>query len=268
MLRALLQALLVAAAPRLARKRAVFRANRRAVSEAGDHGPDDPLARWLALPAEKAYALLVRNLAADLAALVSGRIDPPAPPDPESEATLRTLERGGLLLSAHFGNHELVAKGCADAGMRILSSAQPQKNRRAQRILDRRRASWNAPAEDFSGKLFRAAAHVRSGGVVGLMTDQDPGPSGLDDSFLGVPCKSSRLADLLWLRCGKPPVVFGRALTGRTDSPRVEYFAGKEGEAPSAFAKRMVEACVRERPELWYGWIHRRFKSTRREIYP
>ena len=268
MLRAALQALLLLAAPRLARKRAVFEANRRAVAAAGEFGPETALARWLALPAAEAWRRTVRNLAADLAALVSGRIDPPAPLDPESEAALRTLERGGLLLSAHFGNHELVARGCADAGMRILSSAQPQKNRWAQRILDRRRASWNAPAEDFSGKLFRAAAHVRAGGVVGLMTDQDPGPSGLDDSFLGVPCKSSRLADLLWLRCGRPPVVFGRALTGRTDSPRVEYVSAKEGEAPSAFAKRMAEACASERPELWYGWIHRRFKSTRREIYP
>ena len=250
---------------RLERKRRVFRANCARVL--GALAADDPLRAWLELPEETRYAALVRNMADDLATLVDGDLRRLEETDPGSRSALERLRGGGLLLSAHFGNHELVARGCAEAGMRILSSAQTQKSRLAQRLLDRRRALWNAPAADFSGRLFEAASRVERGGVVGVMMDQDPGPRGADDRFFSLPCRTTRLADALWRRAGRPPVVFGLAMTGAAARWRVVYAAGEESEAPSDLARRTTERAVRERPDLWYGWIHRRFKSVAREIY-
>lgn len=226
--------------------------------------------KWLSFPEGESYRLLMENLASDLSLLIRGAVPPLVELDDESVLAIRALGSGGLLLSAHMGCHELVAREVAATGVQLLSSAAPMRSKAVQRLLDLRRRQWSIPAFDLAGNLSEATAHLKAGGVFGVMIDQDPGAKGEQTRFLGAPCCTTRLADLLWRRSGFPPVVAGFALTGNLAQ-------GQKGELrfrllskelpPTLQAQELLECAIAERPEIWYGWIHRRFKTTDPEIY-
>jgi len=255
-------------------KRRRMSANRKAVFDSGWHpnGDQEGWERWKGLSEREAFRAMAYHLWSDLSLLRRG----PLPReefwiDDESRATLQKLRRGGILLSAHYGCHELVAREVAATGAKLLSSALPMKSSIAERWLALRRQRWQTPAIELKGRIAEALDHLRGGGVFGVMIDQDPMRSGERTFFLGVEAERTRLADLLWKRTKTPTVVFGIAITGATEQGEMRELRFRTIDpskgSPTEQAQQYLEESIGQRPELWYGWIHRRYKSIHPELY-
>lgn len=268
--------LLSGSIPLFRHKERVFERNLREVlNRLSEEGPGDdfgvtPFPEQRGLLRQLTYRKVIDNLAVDLSSFIRGKVPPLHPLDRESIEATEALSQGGILLSGHIGLHELVASEIGVRTGKLLSAAAPMQNNAVQRLLDRRRREWQAPAVDLRGRFQEGVAHLRRGGVFGVMIDQDPGLKGKESTFLGVECRTTRLPDLLWHRGGRPPAVVGWAETGsrnRNEPGRLFLRLLPDGTPPTESAERVLEEAVIRRPELWYGWIHRRYKSTLPELY-
>ncbi|MDR2732180.1 MAG: hypothetical protein LBB36_03070 [Fibromonadaceae bacterium] len=179
-----------------------------------------------------------------------------------SESSIPVLEemrRGGLFLTAHYGNHEILGYRLAELALPLNSAAQEQKPEFFERWLKKKRT--------FGGKRFAKKvdmAHlmefIDGGGLFALLADQDfrkPVPRPLrekcEGEFLGVK-----------VRCNPLPAFI---LEHRRD---VRVFCGVVGantlflkELPSrnfyAHYHSWLEGLILENPAKWYGWFHGRF---------
>lgn len=197
--------------------------------------------------------------------LASVRIDPGWEP---LDAALGR-GRGAIVATGHIGNFEL--GGAVLAGRyRLLDVVKPQRNRLFDDFINerRRRRGILTVAMDRSGP--RVLKHLRAGGVVSLLLDQDAGSGGVPVDFMGHAASTWPGVARLSLRTGAPVVPM--ALLRQTDHShrlmiREPLFpaAGQEtsGEIRD-YLQRIslaVEGLVREHPEQWL-WVHRRWKST------
>ncbi len=200
------------------------------------------------------------------------------PPDPDWACVSggwdpleKTLARGrGLILaSLHCGNFELcgrvIARRCE-----LLDVVKPQRNRLFDRYLDRmrRRGGIATVPVDRSGPAV--LAHLRKGGVVSLLLDQDAGDKGVVVDFLGRPASTWSGAARLSLQTGCPvlpvclvrdPAEGHRLRFGSLIDPGELPGDLREVRALTALITRRLETFVREHPEQWF-WVHRRWKGA------
>jgi KDO2-lipid IV(A) lauroyltransferase len=82
--------------------------------------------------------------------------------------------RGVVMLSAHFGNPEIVVQGLIPCGIKVFALTEPQNPRRLSLMMDELRRS---KGHDFApvsvGSVKRVIRTLRQGGVVTLMGDRD-----------------------------------------------------------------------------------------------
>jgi len=176
--------------------------------------------------------------------------------------------RGAIVVTGHLGNFELGGRLLATR-YRLLDVIKPQRNAAFDRDLNalRNRHGIATVPVDKAGR--RVLAHLRQGGLVSLLVDQDAGAAGLRLDFLGRPASTWPGAARLAMRVGCPvvPVAIVRSGAGHvfhlgapltapsgTAAPdRVEHFMRRISDA--------VEAFVRAYPDQWF-WVHRRWKGA------
>jgi KDO2-lipid IV(A) lauroyltransferase len=82
--------------------------------------------------------------------------------------------RGVIMLSAHFGNPEIVGQGLIPLGIKVLALTEPLDPPRLSRLMDQRRSSHG---HEFAavgvGSVKRVLKTLKRGGVVVLMGDRD-----------------------------------------------------------------------------------------------
>jgi len=82
--------------------------------------------------------------------------------------------RGVVMMSAHFGNPELVVQGLLAVGVNVLALTEPQKPRRLSSLMDGIRASKGHEFAPVSvGSVKRVVRTLKRGGTVALMGDRD-----------------------------------------------------------------------------------------------
>jgi KDO2-lipid IV(A) lauroyltransferase len=185
-----------------------------------------------------------------------------------------SLGRGVIVATGHIGNFEL--GGAVLAGhCRLLDVVKPQRNPHFDRELNHRRARQGIATVigDQSGPAV--VRHLRGGGVVSLLLDQDAGRAGEIVNWLGHPASTWPGAARLSLRYGCPVVPM--ALIRQPDrshrlhiSPPLHPTGLTEGsDGWNMYLQRIVDAVgqfVFDHPEQWF-WVHRRWKSvTRRSV--
>jgi len=120
--------------------------------------------------------------------------------------------------------------------------------------------------------LFRSSVlkHLRRGGIVTLLLDQDAGKSGVRVDFLGRPASTWAGAARLALRTGCPlvPVAIVRQSSGghvlRIGKTVAVGDLGRSEQDVVRLTQRCshaVEAYILENPTQWY-WVHRRWKGA------
>jgi KDO2-lipid IV(A) lauroyltransferase len=176
--------------------------------------------------------------------------------------------RGVIVLSAHFGNWEVVPPLVALARGPMASVGRPADNPWVEReiqVLRGRLGNRAVPKRGAVRELFRLLA---GGGRVGLLIDQRVrAEEGIDVPFFGRPAWTSPIVARLALRTGAAIVpAFGDHLPG--GRYRVEFLpalaARGVDDAATTFelTRRCLAVCeqvVRRAPERWL-WLHDRWK--------
>jgi KDO2-lipid IV(A) lauroyltransferase len=217
-----------------------------------------------------------RHLALSLAEIVAD--DPRARPsavrvEPDWTALDAALSRGcgAIVASAHLGNFELGGRVLA-ARYRLLDVVKPMRNRRFGDWLERERRRHGIGTVTVDGAAPAVLAHLRSGGVVSLLLDQDAGAGGVRLPFLGREASAWPGAARFSLQTGCPVVPMG--ILRQPDGGHVLHIgaalspegrvADEDGiRSYAAEISAAVESYVRLAPEQWF-WVHRRWKEVER----
>jgi KDO2-lipid IV(A) lauroyltransferase len=199
--------------------------------------------------------------------------------DIEGEEHLEEIlqrDEGALLVSAHFGNWELLGAWAATFDRPVRFLVKTQSNQRVDQLQNdlRERAGVGIIR---SGPSLRAMIRtLREGGFIGLLGDQDGGPQGLFLPFLGRQASVFRgTAQLAWrLRC---PVITGflvrqpdgrhRAIVQRPIDVDPAWDEKTAVETITREHTQRLEALVRRHPDHYF-WVHRRWKTRPPEEKP
>src|SRR3984893_6784763 len=187
-----------------------------------------------------------------------------------ADAAHRELRNGRpvILILSHIGNWELVAQALpASIGyVRNSTVYQPLKNRYIDRHVRALRGRAGVEMFDRNEGFQKAIQLLRSGGAIGILSDQHAGDQGLWVPFFGKLASTTSLPALLAKRTGA--AVLGTAVY--TDSPgqwrmqiddRIDS-PGDSEEAITAKANELIAAQIRRAPEEGF-WLHNRWNTPR-----
>ena len=227
---------------------------------------------WPDLPPDQAQALtnaVCDNVGRTLAELYSPKefkaIVANSPLLGEGLAAILDAQAAGravILVSGHFGNHDIARAVLASRGMAVAALYRPQRNPYFDRHFAATITAISAPlfARGRRG-LADLVAHLRRGGMLGMLIDQSLS-HGAPLSFLGHRALTALSAADLALKynCLLVPVYGIRQPDG------LHFDLLIEPAIPHTDAARMTQALndslsaqVRARPDQWF-WIHRRWK--------
>ena len=177
--------------------------------------------------------------------------------------------KGAIMITAHFGNWELLGAAFGVLTGRVKYLLPAQTNPASDAYLnDVRRRIGVEPLQIGFG--MRSGLHaLREGAFVGMLPDQDARKVGLHVPFLGrlasthtAPARLAISADcpiMVALLTREGPGRF-RARMRRILTPDPRAPEASEVERLTRLMNEALEEGIRERPDHWY-WIHRRWKT-------
>jgi KDO2-lipid IV(A) lauroyltransferase len=185
--------------------------------------------------------------------------------DENSISILEEMRRGGIFLTAHYGNHEFLGYRLAELGLPLRAAAQEQKPEFFDKWLQKRRT--------FNGKNFAEKIETKhllefidNKGLFAMLADQDfrkPIPRSIEEE-----CKSEFLG--LKVRCNPLPAFI---LEHRSNTPVFCGHLRQVCNTQTLFLKKIhaknfythyhlwLENLILENPAKWYGWFHNRFRT-------
>jgi Kdo2-lipid IVA lauroyltransferase/acyltransferase len=194
---------------------------------------------------------------------------------PELDADVRRVldealaeGRGGVIISGHIGNWEILGQAIASGGYPLTTIAKPIYDPRITAWLDkwrRQRGLEIVWTDSNTGKSILRA--LRNNRLMAFLIDQDTETAGDYVPFFGRPAFTPTIPAALALRT-KAPVLFcwhhRRAKRHKITIERIHY--GETGDterdvlALTALLTARLESIIREAPEQWV-WMHRRWKQ-------
>ncbi len=172
--------------------------------------------------------------------------------------------RGTVAALSHFGNWEINAQIAEFVKPRRAGCVyQALRSPRMDDLVNRDRRSRGVATFDRKKEMQGAAALLREGGVVGVLTDQHAGNAGIWMPFFGKLASTSPLAASLAQRTGSLLAMVSVRTVGlarweiRTSAP-VET-EGREIAEITLDLNRLLEEEIRRSPADWF-WVHNRWK--------
>lgn len=184
-------------------------------------------------------------------------------------AKTRDLNKGAVLVSAHYGNWELLGMAF---GL-LVSPMTVVVKRLKNREIDRQINLWRAMRGNtvvYKRKALREGLRaLRSGGVMSILADQSDPQGGFFMDFLGRRTSVFLGPAFLALKTGVPLFVgISRKIGGgryRVEFEEIDYSDLGNGKADveelSRRYTRALEGYIRKYPEEWF-WLHDRWKRT------
>jgi len=183
-------------------------------------------------------------------------------------------------VTGHLGNWELMGRYLALAGGGIMSVAMPLKNPAVDVLLQRVRGNTGQQVVAREGALKKLVRHLRTGGIVALLLDQNTAPDegGIFVNFFGKPVAVSPAAGLL-AHLTKAQIIFGYALpradgTYLGEMPYVlsaaDVTALDRASAAREITQRITtlyEEAIRAHPDGWL-WSYKRWRYIPKGMAP
>lgn len=188
--------------------------------------------------------------------------------------------RGTILLTAHFGDWELLSLTSSVVGFPIMVLVREQKMKRLNELLNRLRESNGCKVIRKGMDVKNLLRALNEKNIVGILADQDAGKNGMFVDFFGRPTSShsgtmeiAKHTDSLVLpnfivRTHGPyhKIYLEEYIDFRNiqDQPVTSSDPGKPmGAVREGLQKYMslLEKYVRQYPDQWL-WLHKRWKST------
>jgi KDO2-lipid IV(A) lauroyltransferase len=188
--------------------------------------------------------------------------------------------KGGVFISGHMGNWELLAMGMKSKGFPVAMVVKKMNNPFAQILIERQRLRTGIEVIYSGRTIEKMKAALGRGAAIGFMVDQNTtGKKGIRANFFGIPASSIRGLSGLVKESGTYVIPFCavREKNGRNRVrflPELKYLEcpNLPENSPERIAReewlntqqyqQAIETMVRENPAQWL-WIHRRWKADR-----
>ena len=198
---------------------------------------------------------------------------------PELDAAARRVldealaeEKGGVVISGHVGNWEILGQAIAAAGYPIATIAKPFYDPRVTRWLHQLRTRHGLKIvwrDQNSGKAILRV--LRSNNLMAFLIDQDTKTAGDYVPFFGRPAFTPTTPAALALRTGAPLIFCWHHRRGNRHQITIERIVyQRSGDnkrdilALTALLTARLESVIRAAPEQWV-WMHRRWRSSPEE---
>ncbi|HKW92033.1 MAG TPA: lysophospholipid acyltransferase family protein [Methylomirabilota bacterium] len=178
--------------------------------------------------------------------------------------------RGVLILTAHFGNWELLAAAHGLTGLPLSIVVRPLDHPLLDDLAARFRKRAGVELITKHDAVRDVLHALRRQRMVGILLDQNSTRSeGVFVPFFGVPASTSKGLALIALRTGTPvvPVFLHREPGGRHRMDvGVPLTPPADGDvtAYTAMFNAAIEAAIRRAPEQWF-WMHARWRTRPQE---
>ncbi len=192
--------------------------------------------------------------------------------DRERYERARAAGRGIIIGGAHLGNWEWLAYWYAQTFQSIGAIYKPMHNPRTDRFITELRRRYGLSLFSTRESQRPLLRHLRGGGMVGILADQDAGRHGVFVPFFGQPASTASGLATLSIRTGAPVLPgFGlrlpdgrlRVVVGEPIFPDPAADRETEEQRILRAYHEAIEAAVATDPAQYFWW-HRRWKTRPR----
>jgi len=173
-----------------------------------------------------------------------------------------SLGKGVLLLTAHFGNWELLGAALAAHGYKVNAIVRELRVKRLDRIVNSLRSAVGFRPFPRERGLKSALLSLKRNQILALLADIDTRSEGVFVDFFGRPAYTPVGPVLISMKTGAPIVPAFIAREGK----RHRIFIGEpvrptgDVRADTQRLTGMVEGFIRRYPHQWI-WMHRRWRE-------
>lgn len=184
----------------------------------------------------------------------------------------RKTGKGFVVMTAHFGNWEWMGAYMLAQGFDVGIWAKPMHNDATESLIRSQRERMGYSIFYTDQSPLRLMRHVKKGGIIALLADQDARGNGIFLPFFGYPASTPTGPAWVAVRL-KVPILPGfglrtpdggmRAWVGDPFYPDPEADEDAEIERALRHYNAQLEAAIREEPAQ-FMWFHRRWKTRPR----
>lgn len=178
--------------------------------------------------------------------------------------------KGCILITAHYGNWELLARKLVILGYKANVIARDSDDPGMTGMATKIRESGGYRVFDKDQPLLGAFRALRRNELLGILPDQNELRGGIFVDFFGRPVSTATGPAVFALRTGAPviPVFAPRMPNGKykaTAYPRIEFTPSGDEDKDiydlTVLINQAIEREVRSHPDQWL-WLHDRWKLT------
>jgi len=169
----------------------------------------------------------------------------------------RARNKGAIMLTAHFGNWELLSHVGGNLGFPLSVLAREQKHTRLNELLNSYREISGSRVIKKGLATRELIKALRANEIIGILGDQDAGKLGAFVNFFGRPASTHNGAFVFAEKTGAPVLP---AFIIRQNGPYHQLKVLEPVSSIQAFSNTL-ETYVRQFPAQWL-WAHKRWKST------
>lgn len=179
------------------------------------------------------------------------------------------MGRGVIILTAHFGNWELLGASLALSGYGINFIVRPARSPRLDVLVNRNRESMGIGCIPRGRSVRGALRCLRRNELLGILADIDTRVDGVFVDFFDRPAFTPRGPVSIALRTGAA-LLPAFIIRQKDDTHRVVVEKALELEITGALEEdirantarftKIIESYIRKYPEQWI-WIHQRWKT-------
>jgi len=229
---------------------------------------------WDAGEVKKILPALYKNIgryAADF--LRAGKLPPYRLHDYDIYERARESGKGTIIVLAHFGNWELLAAIWGRNVDDLNVVAMPMRNPLVEKWLLRKRTATAVKTIYKKNALRGMLSALKRNGITAILIDQHIHGMGTPTPFLGKTADTVRTAAGLIYKTGAVALPVNAILNPdgsydikfyQAEPPIVGAGSADDEAVISAIQVQhndILSGWIREHPEHWFGWFHRRFKG-------
>jgi len=173
--------------------------------------------------------------------------------------------KGGLVISGHLGNWEIVGALCARLGYPVSFVVTTQRNKLVEAWLNELRTRCGVEIIQRKDALRGVLSALKRNRLVAMLIDQDAHEEGVFVPYFGQLSSTPRGPAVFHQRTGAPLIFMASyRLPGeryRCVLQDVKVERDSDQETIMATLTARLEAAVRQAPEQW-SWMHRRWKTA------
>ena len=175
--------------------------------------------------------------------------------------------QSGIILTAHFGNWEMIQPAFNLNGIRLTSVAQIQKNKGANKFITWARNKTKTPII-FKNESIKVMIKSLKSEYLGLASDQYAGKTGVKIKFFGKSTYAPKGAALFHVKTGLPILVgFCKLLPDFKYSISFQYLKinkhipniEETSKLINQVFSNILEDSIKHNPEQYF-WFHRKWR--------